>query len=272
MATLRTGFLVAAVLTVSEVSRHASTATSPLEEWRAASGPVTILVEGFESGDACNWTSSVGMPGTCTTTVVEVQTGAHSGDAVFTELSLTAFSADRKHFWAADSPMGAEWNGVYFFRGAGATALDGSYQLGSSVDVTGTVEEFDPSPPGETLTQILVGELTLLSAGPPPAPLTGVAVLTLGSLAAGEPYEGVLVLAATVKVVASATSDRLTLADNSGNTFVMDDLAFDYSAASYPIGTCFSTVTGVMHVNGFDDMRIFLPRSPADLIAGSGCL
>lgn len=272
MATLQTYFLVAAALIVSVVSRSAPAEANPLEKWSAAPELVTILVDGFESGDACNWTSSVGLAETCATTVVEVQSGVHSGDVDFTGLFLTAFSADRKHFWAADSLTGAAWNGVYFFRGAAAIALDGSYQLGSSVDVSGTVEEFDPSPPGETLTQIVVGALALLSAGSPPAPLTAVSVLTLGSLAAGEPYEGVLVQAATVRVVASGASDRLTLQDNSGDSFVMDDLSFDYAAASYPIGTCFSTVTGVMHVNGFDDIRIFLPRSGADLITGFGCL
>lgn len=273
MFPLRSGLLVASALVVGIASLPTPAGASALGDWRESPELITILQDGFEAGDACSWNLSVGLGETCAATVIEVQSGVHAGDVGLAGVFLTAFSADHKHFWAADALAGAAWNGVYFYRGPAASVLDGSFQVGGSVDVSGAVAEFDASPPGETFTEILVGLPTINTpAGFPPTPLTGISVATLASLASGEPYEGVLVQVATVKVAASGASDQLTLQDNSGDTVVMDDLAFDYAASSYPFGTCFATVTGVMHVDGANNVRILLPRSAADLITGFGCL
>lgn len=273
MLPLRSGLVVASALVVGIALLSTPARASAPEDWAEAPDLITILLDGFEAGDACSWNLSVGLGEACAASVVGVQSGIHAGEVSLTGVFLTAFSADRKHFWAADALAGAAWNGVYFYRGAAATVLDGSFQIGGSVDVSGTVAEFDASPPGETVTEILTGlPTTNAPAGSPPTPLTGVSVATLASLASGEPYEGVLVQVSTVKVAASGASDQLTLQDNSASTIVMDDLAFDYAAASYPVGTCFSTVTGVMHVDGLANVRILLPRSAADLVTGFGCL
>lgn len=273
MLPLRPGLLAAYALAVGIASPPTLAGASALGDWRESPELITILLDGFEAGDACSWTESVGLGEICAATVIEVQSGVHAGDVGLSGVFLTAFSADHKHFWAADALAGAAWNGIYFYRGPGATVLDGSFQIGGSVDVSGTVAEFDASPPGETFTEILTGlPTTNAPAGSPPTPLTGVSVATLASLASGEPYEGVLVQVSTVKVAASGASDQLTLQDNSGDIVVMDDLAFDYAASSYPVGTCFATVTGIMHVDGTNNVRILLPRLVADLVTGFGCL
>lgn len=272
MPTYRAGFLLVALLFLSLAS-HAELAAALASG--DAESPTTldpILLDGFDGGMTCAWNVVTGIVESCPTTIGVVQSGGSFGRANFSGVYLTAFSADHKHFWAADALVGAQWNGVYFYRGVGAAVLDGTFQIGVPLDVDGAVTEFDVSPPGETFTEILAG--TALVTGSPGAttPLTGVGVLTLASLANGEPYEGVLVQVSTVKVIASGASDQLTLQDNSGNTVVMDDLAYDYAGASYPIGTCFSTVTGIMHVDGLNNVRILLPRSAVDLVTGFGCV
>jgi hypothetical protein len=92
-------------------------------------------------------------------------------------------------------------------------------------------------------------------------PLSGVIINTLSITATGEPYESVLVTLSNLRCRrCRATTGDLTVAP----TIVMDDDVFDYAAATCPIGTCFSTVTGVMGVNVFDDERRIFPRSTAD--------
>jgi len=80
-----------------------------------------------------------------------------------------------------------------------------------------------------------------------------------------------------VKVQATASGDRLTLIDNTGKTIVVDDDAYNYAASSYPAATgetavtCFSTLTGVMSLNIFDNQRRLMPRAETDLVVGAGC-
>ena len=129
MFPLRSGLLVASALVVGIASLPTPAGASALGDWRESPELITILLDGFEAGDACSWNLSVGLGETCAATVIEVQSGVHAGDVGLAGVFLTAFSADHKHFWAADALAGAAWNGVYFYRGPAATVLDGSFQI-----------------------------------------------------------------------------------------------------------------------------------------------
>ena len=83
-----------------------------------------------------------------------------------------------------------------------------------------------------------------------------------------------LVQLSGMEVTAVPGNDRLTLTGAGGETIIADDDAYDYMSATYPVGTCFTTVTGVMTLNIFDDERRLAPRLITDLVVdadGSDC-
>ncbi|MCA9678155.1 MAG: hypothetical protein H6709_21545 [Kofleriaceae bacterium] len=208
------------------------------------------------------------------TTVSDVQMGTVSGAVTLSGVVITAISKDGKHLWVADDPAAAAYNGVYVYRGSGAAVLTGEFVIGATVDVHGTVSEYDPNNTGNPLTEILAysdqgGAVTFVSApGTAPTPITNQTAATLADFTNGEPYEGVLVQLANMKVTVVTTSgQRRTLSDGT-NTIVMDDDAYDYQTA-YPVDTCFATITGVMTTNTFDNERRILPR-PGDIVDTGG--
>jgi hypothetical protein len=219
------------------------------------------------------------------TTVVAIQMGQIPvGDNVsLSNLVVTAVDNigttnnpdSNKGFWVADAAQGAAYNGLYVYTGS---AVPAGVVIGAVVDVTGEVDEFDfcsgsgCTPTGDTLTEIDArnGSVTVLVDPATPAPLTGVALDTLKNITSGEQYEGVLVQIGPVEVTATASGDRLTVTDTNGQTIVLDDDAYDYMAATYPADTtCFTTVTGVMSLNVFDDERRLMPRTVADLVVAA---
>jgi len=231
--------------------------------------------------DKTDWTTGAGAASTfgvlnagqaacCPVTVYSIQTGAvGAGSGVTLDSRLvTGVTADRKNLWIQEQPgdldySGVDYSGVYVFRGSGAPDLDPSLVAGSRVTVIGTVQEFA----GET--QVAASSVTVTAAlGEVPA-VTDVTAAAVTSDPNAEAYEGVLVRIASLKVTAAAIGDVLTLRDDFGATVLMDDKAYDYAAASYPLGTCFAFVTGVMSENGSG--RLILPRSPGDLVGGGTC-
>ncbi len=211
------------------------------------------------------------------TTVMDVQMGTVTGTVNLSEVVITALSRDRKHLWVADSLTAAAYNGVYVYRGSMAAELGVEFVIGATVDVTGGVSEFDVNPQqGDTLTEIVAyadqgGAVTFVAApAGTPTPVTNQTTMTLGSITAGEPYEGVLVQLSNVEVTMLPGNDRLTLTDASGSVVADDDI-YDYMGATYPVGTCFATVAGVMSINLGDDERRLLPRAATDLVTGGTC-
>ncbi len=137
----------------------------------------------------------------------------------------------------------------------------------------GTVDEFDVSPAaGDAVTEITNGTVTVV-AGPGttlPTPLV-VAPATLSAIgAAGEPYEGVLVQVTTVKLTASLMNGKYELTANDQSKIIIDDEAFAFTTAP-TVGTCYASVTGVMHVQLTDNIRTLNPRDLTDLVPGTGC-
>lgn len=202
------------------------------------------------------------------TTVQDVQQGTATGQVVLTGVYVTAIDdiGTSKGIWVADALSGASYQGVFVLTGNALPAVS----VGDEVSVTGSVVEFDvPMSSGDTLTQIMttVDQVSAPQQGGTPVPVT-VGVDVLSGISDGEPYEGVLVRVGPVRVTSILSSNRFVLADNAGSSIVGDDDIFVTSAV---VDACYSSIVGVMTINLVDDERRILPRSTADLTAGSGC-
>jgi hypothetical protein len=223
---------------------------------------------------------------TCTTavTVVDVQmaTTIHAGDGVtLTGVYVTAIddvatvNVPYVGFWVADSATAAPYNGVFVFTG---TELPAGITVGMTADVSGTVDEFDlgvggnPAE-GDTVTQIEadVSSVTLHAGAATLVPVTNATPNTLKDIVNGEQYEGVLVQLSNAKVTSvNSQYDMLTVTVG-GETLVLDDDVFDYDDATYPVNTCFATLTGVMSLNIFDDERRLMPDNAGGMVTGGTC-
>jgi hypothetical protein len=147
------------------------------------------------------------------------------------------------------------------------------------MNVQGFVDEFDAStaPTGDKLTEISTetnARGTVVSVvGTLPTPVIATAA-QVGPIAAGEPYEGVLVRVAGLKVTnLNAGAGKVELSDSTGNKVIMDnDTNFNWTAPA--ANTCYSTLTGIMSVQLIDDVRTINPRSAADMVVdatGTSC-
>ncbi|MBA3391579.1 MAG: hypothetical protein H0T89_02990 [Deltaproteobacteria bacterium] len=210
------------------------------------------------------------------TSVVSVQTGTNVELANLANVVVTGRDdlGTNKGIWVADGLAGAENNGVFVFTGA---MLDVAWTVGTRLNVQGAVEEFDlpamagGTPMGNTVTEISSPTIAVAAAATaPPTPATAVPVTTLNDIgAAGEPWEGVLVQVQLMKVTALQSFGKIELTSNAGAKLIMDDEAFVLSPPA--VNTCYATVTGLMHVAVFDDLRTINPRSAADVVVGTGC-
>ena len=220
----------------------------------------TDIVSG---GTACN-----PMP----TTVAEVQTMAGAELADLTNVVITALDnvGTSKGFWVADNMQAAVNTGVLVF--LGTTAIPADYTVGATVNIQGAVTEFDlgsmGNPPvGNTLTEIDSLATPLPAAtGNVGAPLPLAASVTdVNHIDNSEQYEGVLVRLTGVKITNAALGQgKVELSDNAANKVTMDDDAFLYGTQT--MNTCFATLTGVMSVNVFDDVRTINPRNAQDMV------
>jgi predicted extracellular nuclease len=171
-------------------------------------------------------------------------------------------------FWVQDAAQAAANNGVFVFTGTTAPQMT----IGSIVDVVGTVTEFDVNPQaGDKLTQITNAVVTPVAGTATPMPLAGVAINTLKDIGAtGEPYESVYVTLSNMSVMSHPGNDRLMIT-NGTDTIVVDDDAYNYAAATYPMTTtCFATSSGIMTTNLFDDERRLLPTAVTDMVTIGG--
>lgn len=200
------------------------------------------------------------------TTIEMVQTGVATGVVTLDNVVVTGVDTigSTQGIWVSQAAQAAANQGIFVFTGATAPAVT----IGQVVDVTGSVSEFDVNPMvGDKLTEIIQATVTADTGTMTPVPLSGVAIATLATImAAGEPYESVLVRLPAMSVMQEVSpGDRVVLTDGT-STIVMDDDIFNYAMGAYPAGTCFSSAVGIMTVNLFDDERRFLPRAATDLV------
>lgn len=240
-----------------------------------------LLLPDAESSTAGGGAGCEALPVAQAATVAEVQMGTKTGLVRLSNVVVTGRDDigtgsnpnGSKGFWVADALAGASHNGVYIYTN---TAADAALVIGARVaTIDGTVKEFDlgnmGNPPvGDTMTELempVIGTITAPAGLPTPA--TGVSVETLGDIgAAGEAWEGVLVSIGPVKVTATAPGNKFELTDNNNKKVHIDDDSFKITAPM--VGACLS-VTGIMSVAIFDDLRTINPRSEADVVTATGC-
>jgi len=213
--------------------------------------------------------------------VADVQTATARPEIVnLTNVVVTAIKLDAstngnsKGFWVADAAQGAANNGVLVF--TRAVVPPAFATVGAHVNVTGAVDEFDIAPSGQPIMGEKLTELTnpTITDGTgtdvTPLPLD-VGLNVLGIIGApGEPFEGVLVRALKVHVTDDDSgAGKVELKDDAGNVLTMDNEIFNFTKPA--VGDCFN-ITGIMHVQPFDDLRTINPRSVADIATATGCV
>jgi hypothetical protein len=189
--------------------------------------------------------------------------------------------------WISDTLNAAAGKGVLIFQSGAVNAT--TAPLGTQVDVTATLTEFLPKgATGKTETELEPATVTLNTAAttaPTPLAIDAATIPTIFDITNGEQYEGTLVTIKGVKVTAQGsgadtTHNMITLTDAAGDTITMDDDAFDFygGAMATPnlpaVGTCYSTLTGLMDVQGNDNVRTINPHAATDMVvdaAGTSC-
>lgn len=200
--------------------------------------------------------------GALTSTIAAVQTTPNAEVANLSNVVVTGVDniPENKGFWAADAAQAAVNAGVYVYMGKTPSSLP---VVGSVLNIRGSVVEFDPTAPGDTLTEISGATITTGTGGPlVPLALEATAA-QVSNITTGEPYEGVLVKLANVKVTNIAAGDgRVELTDTTGATFLIAGESFVLPAQT--LDTCYASVTGVMSVELTANLRTLNPRSAAD--------
>ena len=208
------------------------------------------------------------------TTIVQAQTGTNTELVDLTNVVVTAIDdigMNQRGYWVSDAAQAAVNNGVYVFT---REMVPAGVVVGAVLNVRGAVDEFDlgsmgGAPMGDTITEIVSPTQTIVSTGTVPLPLAATAA-DVSNITTGEPYEGVLVRLSNLKVTnINAGAGKVELTDNANNKVIMDDDIFDWP--NQVANTCYATVTGVMSLQIFDDIRTLNPRDAADFVTGAGC-
>lgn len=192
------------------------------------------------------------------TDITQARTTPNTELAQLTEVFVSAISFNNKHLWLTTSLTAAPNEGVYVYRGGGATVLPADVVVGAKVTVTGAVDEFNNDATGTTLTEIVDPTITVVAAPTAaPIPVTGQTAASLIAAGTGEPYESVLVTLTGVKVNDVGTSPNFTGELQQGTTtFVSDDDILRLQAAD--VGKCF-TITGLWTYQVYSDAYGLLP-------------
>ncbi|HET9620287.1 MAG TPA: hypothetical protein VFP84_02895 [Kofleriaceae bacterium] len=209
-------------------------------------------------------------------TVAEIQNGTHTGNVKLTGVFVTAVSVSGgkpgRTIWVSDALTAAPGTGLEVFS---AKTIDaGAQVVGATVDITGTIMEFGTAP--NTVTEFMNGSAVVTVKAAPganlPVPVTAT-VDQVGVLEdpTSETYEGSLVQIAGLKVQTIGDHNQVVLVDGNNKTITMDDdVFFAYGGTTAmptlpAVGTCYSTVTGVMDVQTTANVRTINPRTADDL-------
>jgi hypothetical protein len=196
-------------------------------------------------------------------TIAQIQAGTATGYVELDSVYVMAVSFNKKNLWVATSLTASPNDAIYVFRGNGMAVptLDPSIVVGANVSVAGLAQEGNNDSMGATLTQIAGMPVVTLLAAPttPPVPVTTQMASTLAVDATGEPYESVLVTLTNVKITVLGAATFYVGELQQGTTkFLSDD---DVLRLTDPVGTCYSTVTGIWTYQVFDNKWGLLPIS-----------
>jgi hypothetical protein len=216
-------------------------------------------------GCSANLTAGSGVNGVATQTA--------SGAVIVNTSFVTAVT--KNGFWVADALAAAQQHGAFVFLGSGVTPPAGIVVGAQIASVQGLSGPFTLTSGGQALNELsnaTVGTITAPGAGPTPMTATAAQV---GDLANGGPFAAVLVKLSNVKVMTAPTSNKgkLTLVDNAGTTITMNDFANGGGWTGYTttVGTCYSSLVGIMDLDTKNQVRTINPRATADVTMGSGC-
>ena len=244
--------------------------------------------DGFaDCNDASCWIDTRACAGLQQIPTIQAGTLSMDAKVALHDVFITGLTPDRKSLWVSTSATAAASNGLFVFR-TNAAALTDEFVVGAKVHVAGRVKEFDVNPAaGDTLTQLDLGTASFVAApGDALAPVTTATPATLSSIADGEVFESVLVKVDHLRILSTAAGDKVRLANDAGQEIVMDDNAFNYAVTipdpanpgqtlpnpDFAVGTCFTSVTGIMSVELTDNVRTLNPTSAAALVRGKGCV
>jgi hypothetical protein len=163
---------------------------------------------------------------------------------------------DRHSFFIQDSAKA--WNGIYIYE-----TNDSSLVIGDSVEVTGTVDEFNLGTGPDDLTEIKsVTNITVLNSGNPLPAASAVSTLNANM----EEWEGVLINVTNAQCMSTSIGfGQWSLDDGSGVILADDDIFFYHTTAV--VGTNYD-VTGIGTFT-FDEFKI-LPRDFNDISISTG--
>jgi len=208
----------------------------------------------IEPRDAADVVGTAGGP--TLTNIYDIQyTTAPSGDSPMNGNIVTTrgvvtgivtFGTAKHSFFIQDSA--AAWNGLYVYE-----TNDSTLVIGDSVEVTGTVDEFNG-----TTELISVSNITVLNSGNTlPSPVSN---STLASNS--EEWEGVLIGSSGMPLCTSnSIGFGMWEIDDGSGVLLADDDIYPY-ALSAIVGNCY-WVTGIGHYS-FGDFKI-LPRDMNDI-------
>jgi hypothetical protein len=211
------------------------------------------------------------------TTIAQIQAGAMSENArVHLTAVVTGRSFNGKRFWVQDGAASGPELGVYAFRPSSAEVLPAGVVPGATIELRASVSEYDCGGACSDNSFTQLGNVEIVSVGAVGAMPTPAAVAA--DVAVSEPYEGALVTLSDLKVSAIGLESSQFAVTDGTTTLMVDDDIFRHTSAA--VDQCV-TVTGIMHMNTFDNTAevpaglpphvVVLPRSAADIVAASGC-
>lgn len=158
---------------------------------------------------------------------------------------------DRHSFFIQDSA--SAWNGLYIYE-----TNDSTLVIGDSVEVTGTVDEFNLGSASQKVTELkFVSNITVLNSGNTlPTP---VSISTAN--ANMEEWEGVLIHLTNAECMSNTLGFGMWSVDDGSGVIKADDDIFAYHFTAV-VGTDYN-VTGIGHYT-FDEYKI-LPRDVNDI-------
>ena len=169
---------------------------------------------------------------------------------------IVEYGPARHSFFIQDSA--SAWNGLYIYQ-----TTDSSLVIGDSVEVTGTVMEYNGGVAPQMVTELgSVSNITVLNSGNSlPAPIT---ISTAN--ANMEEWEGVLINVTSAQCTSNSVGFGMWSLDDGSGIIQADDDIYPY-ALSAVVGTYYDVV-GIGHYS-FDEYKI-LPRDVNDVSITTG--
>jgi hypothetical protein len=196
--------------------------------------------------------------------------GGQTGPVLLHDVFVTAVGT--AGYWVADALQAGPSGGLFVFTNAAppATIVQGK-KLGTLQGIASQLGTKTQKRP-----QVANATAGGIDDGGDPLAITTATTAQVSDLVGGAQYMSSLVTLTNVKVSVAVNADnQISLKDNAGTTIVMDDAAFAKyggtdTVPSFPLGTCFASLTGVMDLQTTDQFRTINPRSAADMVTTDG--